>query len=52
MPLSNLPSDDINILFTTIQDLHGKLNNITEYSVSYEDFDDASCSIAWFPSNI
>ena len=22
MPLSNLPSDDINILFTTIQDLH------------------------------
>ena len=30
----------INILFTTIQDLHGKLNNITEYSVSYEDFDD------------
>lgn len=33
-------SDDINILFTTIQDLHGKLNNITEYSVSYEDFDD------------
>lgn len=33
-------SEDINILFTTIQDLHGKLNNITEYSVSYEDFDD------------
>ena len=35
-----ITSDDINILFTTIQDLHGKLNNITEYSVSYEDFDD------------
>lgn len=33
-------SDNINILFTTIQDLHDKLNNITECSVSYEDFDD------------
>lgn len=30
--------NDINILFTTIQGLHGRLNNPQENSVTYEDF--------------
>lgn len=32
--------DAINIMFTTIQGLHDKLNHIAECSVSYNDFDD------------
>lgn len=31
---------DINIMFTTMQDLHTKLNNIAECAVSYNDFND------------
>lgn len=33
-------SDDINIIFTTVQDLHDKLNNIVECSITYNDFND------------
>lgn len=33
-------SNGINIMFTTIQDLHLKLNNIAECSISYNDFED------------
>jgi len=32
--------NDINIMFTTIQGLHSKLNNTQENSITYEDFED------------
>lgn len=33
--------DNINIVFTTIQGLHSKLNNVQENSLTYEDFSDS-----------
>ena len=37
---SSINKDDINIVFTTIQGLHQKMNTPKENSVTYEDFED------------